>query len=259
MKIIIYTPFYIAMICLMFSCSSTKNNKKIKEPNQKINTEQNNDTKKQYLFDENTEPFYTIDPKLEDIESEIALLKDKVIQYESQISTPNFNTEILKLIKTPNIKHEIELSNGTTIQGTIIYENSNEMIVETQIGQLKIKKNQITKIEDVLPPVAIIEFIGDGIEQIYKDSRTYKGSIKNIGLKRADFVRVIYSIYDQNSDLIAADSSFVSGNVKQYNSGIVSDASVNQNSFADYNVNINIPEDKVVKYFLREIRWEYYE
>ena len=31
---------------------------------------------KQYLFDDNDELFYTVDPKLEDIESEMALLKE---------------------------------------------------------------------------------------------------------------------------------------------------------------------------------------
>ena len=45
------------------------------------------------LFNDETKPFYTVDPKLEEIESEIALLKEQVIQYQSQISTPNFNTE----------------------------------------------------------------------------------------------------------------------------------------------------------------------
>ena len=164
------------------------------------------------------------------------------------------------MIKTPKIKHEIELSNGTTIQGTIIYENADEMIVETQIGQLKINKNEILQIEDVLPPIAIIEFIGDGIEEIYKDYRGYKGTIKNMGLKRADFVRIIYSMYDENSNLIVSDSAFVDGQKYQYNSGIISDASVNQNSFfADYYVTVNIPSDKIVKYHLKEVRWEYYE
>ena len=133
------------------------------------------------------------------------------------------------------------------------------MIVETQIGQLKINKNEIIKIEDVLPPIAILEFIGDGIEEIYQDRRAYNGTLKNIGLKRADFIRVIYSMYDENSNLIVSDSSFVSGEAKQYNSGIISDASLNQNNFADYYVVVNVPSDKIVKYFLREVRWEYYE
>ena len=252
----IYYPFLcLTLTITLFSCSSKKNKAESSSVKDVPMIENTN----QYLFDDNKEPFYTVEPKLEDIESEIALLKEKVIQYESQISTPNFNTEILKLIKTPNIKHEIQLSNGTTIQGTIVYENSNEMIVETQIGQLKINKNEIIKIEDVLPPIAILEFIGDGIEEIYKDQRAYKGTLKNIGLKRADFVRVIYSLYDENSNLISLDSSFVSGDTKQYNSGIISDASLYQNNFADYYVKVSVPSDKIVKYFLREVRWEYYE
>ena len=257
MKIIInHILLALTIVMMLFSCSGKKNNNKIEKG---INSVEEEATNKQYLFDTGVEPFYTVEPKLEDIESEIAVLKEQVMQYESQISTPNFNTEILKLIKTPIIKHEIQLSNGTTIQGTIIYENSNEMIVETQIGQLKINKNEIIKIEDVLPPIAILEFIGDGIEEIYQDRRAYNGTLKNIGLKRADFIRVIYSMYDENSNLIVSDSSFVSGEEKQYNSGIISDASLNQNNFADYYVVVNVPSDKIVEYFLREVRWEYYE
>ena len=252
--IINYIVFALTIVMMLFSCSG---NNKIDKSLDSV--EEKEATNKQYLFDTSVEPFYMVEPKLEDIESEIAVLKEQVMQYESQISTPNFNTEILKLIKTPIIKHEIQLSNGTTIQGTIIYENSNEMIVETQIGQLKINKNEIIKIEDVLPPIAILEFIGDGIEEIYQDRRAYNGTLKNIGLKRADFIRVIYSMYDENSNLIVSDSSFVSGEEKQYNSGIISDASLNQNNFADYYVVVNVPSDKIVEYFLREVRWEYYE
>lgn len=256
-KIMNHILSYLVIAMMLFSCSlGKKNNQKSEEKN---NSELKEPVNMQYLFNASVEPFYNVDPKLEDIESEIAVLKEKVIQYESQISTPNFNTEILKLIKTPIIKHEIELSNGTTIQGTIVYENSDEMIVETQIGQLKINKNEIVTIEDILPPIAILEFIGDGLEEIYQDRRAYKGTLKNIGLKRADFIRVIYSMYDENSNLIASDSSFISGEKKQYNSGIISDASLNQNNFADYYVTVNIPSDKIVKYFLREVRWEYYE
>ena len=253
-KIIFYIILYFSMSIMLLSCSNKKNEKFSVAKNKT-----KNDSTKQYLFDDNDELFYTVDPKLEDIESEMALLKEKVIQYESRISAPNFNTEILKLIKTPNIKHEIQLSNGTIIQGTIVYENANEMIVETQIGQLKINKNEIVEIEDIVPPIAILEFVGDGREEIYQDKRAYNGTLKNLGLKRADFVRVIYSMYDENSNLITSDSTFISGDLRQYNSGIVSDASLNPNNFADYYVTVNIPSDAIVKYFLREVRWEYYE
>ena len=59
-----------------------------------------------------------------------------MIQYQSG-TTPNFNTEVLNLLKNQGIKHEIQLSNGTTIQGVLIYENVDQLIVETQIEPLK--------------------------------------------------------------------------------------------------------------------------
>ena len=71
--------------------------------------------------------------------------------------------------------------------------------------------------------------------------------------------RLILISNDENSNLIVSDSAFVDGEKYQYNSGIISDASVNQNSFADYYVTVNIPTDKIVKYHLKEVRWEYYE
>jgi len=212
-----------------------------------------------YLFENTREPFYTVDPKLEDIESEIAMLKEKVIQYESEIATPNFNTEILKLIKSPKIKHEIQLSNGTIIQGTIIYENADQLILETQIGQLQINKNEIIKTNEVLPPIAKLEFIGDAIEEIYDNKRAYQGSIRNDGLKRADFVRVIYTMHDENSDLIAIDSAFISGSKQIFKSGIISDASIEPGEFSDFYVIINIEDDTNIKYFLRDIKWEYFD
>ena len=165
----------------------------------------------------------------------------------------------LKLLKNPTIKHEIQLSNGTTIQGIIIYENADQMIVETQIGQLQINKNEIIKTNDVLPPTANLEFVGDAIEEIYNDQRAYQGSIKNNGLKRADFVRIVYALHDENSNMIAVDSVFIDGTKKIFNSGLISDASINPGDFATFYVVIKTTDEQEVKYFLRDIRWEYFE
>ncbi len=242
----------ILLIPLFFvACSGEK--KETKSNAQEIND------KSVDLFTSDKEPFYTVEPKLEDIESEIALLKEKVIQYESQISTPNFNTEILKLIKAPKIKHEIELSNGTIIQGTIIYENVDQIILETQIGQLQINKDEIIKTSDVLPPIAKLEFVGDAIEEIYEDQRRYNGTIRNDGLRRADFVRIIYTMHDQESNIVATDSAFVKGEKKIFNSGIISDASIEPGGFADFYVIIDVDSEKNIQYFLRDIKWEYVE
>ena len=256
MRIYINIILLIVLSFNLSSCSSSKKNKVKKETEQKTETVKITNSS---LFNEETKPFYTVDPKLEEIESEIAMLKEQVIQYQSQISTPNFNTEVLKLLKNPGIKHEIQLSNGTTIQGVIIYENIDQLIVETKIGQLQINKDEVVSTEDILPPLANLEFVGDAIEEVYQSKRAYKGAIKNNGLKRADFARVIYSLHDENSNIIAIDSVFVSGSKYIYNSGIVSDASVNPGDFAEFYVSIDLNSEQEIKYFLRDIRWEYFE
>ena len=256
MRIYINIILLLVLSFNLSSCSSSKKNNGKKETNKKTETVKITNSS---LFNEETKPFYTVDPKLEEIESEIAMLKEQVIQYQSQISTPNFNTEVLKLLKNPGIKHEIQLSNGTTIQGVIIYENIDQLIVETKIGQLQIDKNEVVNTEDILPPLANLEFVGDAIEEVYQSKRAYKGAIKNNGLKRADFARVIYSLHDENSNIIAIDSVFVSGTKYIYNSGIISDASVNPGDFAEFYVSIDVNSEQEIKYFLRDIRWEYFE
>ena len=40
----------------------------------------------------------------------------------------------------PQLKHELIMTNGTIIQGTIIAENADAVIVQTQIGQLTKRK-----------------------------------------------------------------------------------------------------------------------
>ena len=156
----------ILLIVLSFNLSSCSSSKKIKGEKETKQKTENVKITNSSLFNEETKPFYTVDPKLEEIESEIAMLKEQVIQYQSQISTPNFNTEVLKLLKNPGIKHEIQLSNGTTIQGVIIYENIDQLIVETKIGQLQINKDEVVSTEDILPPLANLEFVGDATEEV---------------------------------------------------------------------------------------------
>ena len=48
--------------------------------------------------------------------------------------------DLLKLVQAPNLKHEIIMKNGTVIQGTIIFETTDQMIIKTRIGQLTIEK-----------------------------------------------------------------------------------------------------------------------
>ena len=76
---------FLIFIITMHSCSSKKDSESLKSES----LDKKNETS--LLFDGNTDEFYSIEPKIDDIESEIAILKDKVLQYESQISSPTFN------------------------------------------------------------------------------------------------------------------------------------------------------------------------
>ena len=78
----------------------------------------------------------------------------------------------------------------------------------------------------------------------------------NQGDRRADFVRVIYYLWDQNTELIISDSSFVDGPQIVYNSGIVTDTILEPNQSVTFNLKIEIPDSIKVEYITRNINWE---
>ena len=77
-KLKIFIIFLLAIN--LVACSGSKKKKQSTQKTSKtmIKNESNNSS----LFNDDTKPFYTVDPKLEEIESEIALLKhsSKVLQ-----------------------------------------------------------------------------------------------------------------------------------------------------------------------------------
>ena len=68
-----------------------------------------------------------------------------------------------------------------------------------------------------------------------------------------------FVLLSRNTNLISTDSAFVSGTKHIYNSGSISDAAINPGDFAEFYVVINIDTDKEIKYFPRDVRWEYFE
>ncbi len=214
---------------------------------------------KKSTFLETAEPFYPLKETVEDIQTQLDDLRARVIEYETRVSTPSFNTDVLKMIKVPQLKHEINLTNGTLIQGTILQENMDKLIVQTQIGQLTIDKGNVETIQEIAPSNAKIEFSGDAQEKIYDSGKTFSGTVINNGLQRADFVRVIYNLWGSETDLIASDSSFVEGTAVVYHSGIITDTAMRPGETAEFFVNVKFPKDASVQYITRDIRWDSYE
>jgi len=208
----------------------------------------------------NHNPFYPLKDKIEDLEFKINELNAQILEYESSLIAPSINSEILKLVQTPKIQHEIMINNGTIIQGKIIQENAENLIVETRIGQLKIDKLQISSIKEMEPLKANIVFNEMSIEEkISKNNLTFSGSLINNGSRRGDFVRVIYYLWEKDTAPALTDSTFITGNTIIFNNGVISDTSLDPGDNGEFNLSIDIPDSLNIAYWTKEVRYDMFE
>jgi len=204
------------------------------------------------------EPFYPLQETIDDIQEEMADLRARIIDYESRVRSQDNSIDILHKIQYPHLTHEIELTNGTLVNGNIVQENSDRMIVKTQIGQLTIDKSNIVTVKSISPNVPDLKFEGDAIDEIYPNHRIFTGNIYNDGFRRADFVRVIYKLWSEKTELIGIDSTFIDGSKYIYQSGVISDTALEPGSSAEFIVHVSA-DSSLVRYVTREIKWDVFE
>ena len=207
------------------------------------------------------DPFYPMKDKMEDLEFKIDQLRAQVLEYESSLHAPTLNAELLKLIKSPQIQHEINMDNGTIIQGKIIQENSENLIVQTRIGQLKLDKTLVKSINEVEPLLPNIIFNEQSIEEkLSKDNKYFSGTIVNNGGRRGDFIRVIYKLWEPTDTLPSiVDSVFITGNTISYTNGVISDACLNPGDTGTYNISIDIPDTLNISHWTKNIKFNLYD
>ena len=248
---------YIFILCcfIFVSCSGKKptiiKTSSIEAPSAYIDTSQ--------IILESSDPFYPLKESIHDLQTQISDLKSQVVEYESRLHNPIIDAELIKLIKTPDLKNEIVMNTGTILQGTIISENSTQMIVKTQIGQLTIEKEFVTEIREIEPLNPNVEFDGSPEERQSDNLYTYIGKVKNVGGRRADFVRVIYYFWADDTAPIVTDSTFVLCNSTIYVNGVISDASVEPAEIGNFTLTTLIPDSIDVEYITKEIKWNIFE
>ena len=209
---------------------------------------------------ENDEPFFEIKSSIDVLRQQVDSLKKIISVYEEgKGAMPNINEELLDLIKIPQLRHRIELQNGTVVNGEIIEEDDLGVIVQTSIGQLAIEKDKIVDIGEDLPPTAKVELINEPFVDIYTDREEIVGSLKNIGTKRADFVRIIANLWSPTTQLLYQDSVFVSGQNTKYYTGIKSVTSLEPGSISEFKITIPLDSKSEVSYRTYEVRWESYK
>ena len=199
--------------------------------------------------------FFEYESNLRQLKNQIDSLKSIVTAFEKKQTMPNLSREILDLIKTPEFQYRVELKNGTVVMGDVISESDSTLILKTQIGQLVLKKDMVIRKNKYEAPQAKVVFLGDPFVNIYPDRHEFSGKIKNVGEIRADFVRVISSLFTQTTKAAGKDSAFVKGSRKIYDSGVIADTALEPGQTATYNFPVQIKNRRRVQYHTMDIRW----
>ena len=204
------------------------------------------------------ESFFEIKSSIDVLREQVDSLKKIISTYEEgRGAIPNIDEDLLNLIKIPQLRHRIELQNGTVVNGEIIEEDDLGIIVQTSIGQLAIEKDRIIDINEDLPPLAKVELLSEPLVDVYIDREEIRGTVKNIGSKRADFVRVIANLWSPTTQLIYQDSVFISAQSAKFFTGIKSGTSLEPGSTSEFKIVISTSETiDEVSYRTFEVRWE---
>jgi hypothetical protein len=169
---------------------------------------------------------------------------------------PSINKELLNLIRIPELKHRVELTNGTIVIGEILEESEKRVIIQTAIGQLAIDKDKVVNIEKESPPVPKVELMSEPLVSVYPDHEEITGIVKNSGKVRADFVRIIAKLWTPETELAASDSAFASGSIQKYTTGVISDTAIEPGATASFTITVPLEEGaSIVEYRTYDIRW----
>jgi hypothetical protein len=206
------------------------------------------------------EPFFELKSSIDLLHQQMDSLKRVISVYEKgKGAMPTIDEELLNLIKVPQLRHRIELQNGTIVNGEIIQEDDLGIIVQTSIGQLSIEMDRVVNIVEDLPPNAKVEIMGEPFVNAFPDREEISGVVKNVGLKRADFVRVIAHLWTATTELVQTDSIFVTGKQQKYLTGIRTDTALEPGSTSEFKLTIPLPDEDKVSYRTYEVRWETYK
>ena len=203
--------------------------------------------------------FFELEQSMEDIQKEVEMLRNKVMDYEYKPPDSDYTKQLKALIDNPPPAHKISLKNGSIIEGTIEKDKVEYLLVNTEVGLLTLNKSEILGIEDLILPTPELVFIGHGQEEAFESFRLFSGKVMNQGNRRGDFVRVIYSLWGENTQLLGSDSTFIEGSQIIYRSGIVTDSVLEPNQSAQFSLKVAVPDSISVTYVTRDVRWEMFD
>ena len=190
---------------------------------------------------------------------------------------------------------EIVLNNGSSIFGKIVYQDQDVMKVETLIGRLIIERNTIVRVVNQVSAYgntdnessgksdfnnldhvsdasganliqkrmaslsAHLVLVGDITEEKDGSGNTVlSGEIKNVGNKRADFAKIIFTFRINWQGDTKTLTAFISGITNTFDTGISSDNSILPHAVGTFEIVIPASFGSFIGYSY-DIDWSQYD
>ena len=227
---------------------------------------------------------------IEDLRMDIKKLKAELDYLHENLSKLEAQT---KVFANPFAIYnkEIVLNNGSSIFGKIVYQDQDVMKIETLIGQLIIDRNTIVRVVNqvsaygnfdeessnnqsggspdasgvnliqkrVTNMSAHLVLVGDITEEKDGSGNTVlSGEIKNVGNKRADFSKIIFTFRTNWQGDSKTLTAFINGITNTFETGISSDNSILPHAVGNFEMVIPKSFGSFIGYSY-DIDWSQYE
>ena len=196
--------------------------------------------------------------QLAELRFEIKRMNAEISHLNSEIVNLNNRSDMWRNPQDVYTK-KIVLANGTTFNGNVVYQDEQVVKVETLIGSLVLRRDSITRIVENIPETLAEDFqpstplkqparairevrgritsegtrlanvVLDGTikeKKDYSGNTIFRGVVKNVGTRRADFVKVNFVIRKDWAGTTRTLTTFVDGAQTTYETGITTDTAL---------------------------------
>ena len=280
--------YLISIICtlFMYSCGG-KDAEITASPDVNLNESSNGSN---YNLTQDSEVEKNLPEIIEDLRMDIKKLKAELDYQHENLSKLEAQTKVLANPFAIYNK-EIVINNGSSIFGKIVYQDQDVMKIETLIGQLIIDRNTIVRVVNqvsaygnfdkdssnnqsgsspddsgvnliqkrVTDMSAHLVLVGDITEEKDGSGNTVlSGEIKNVGNRRADFSKIIFTFRTNWQGDSKTLTAFINGITNTFETGISSDNSILPHAVGNFEMVIPKSFGSFIGYSY-EIDWSQYE
>ena len=280
--------YLISIICtlFMYSCGG-KDAENTASPDVNLNESSNGSN---YNLTQDSVLEKNLPEIIEDLRMDIKKLRAELDYQHENLSKLEAQT---KVFANPFAIYnkEIVLNNGSSIFGKIVYQDQDVMKIETLIGQLIIDRNTIIRVVNQVSAYgnfdeessnnqsggsldasgvnliqkrvknlsAHLVLVGDITEEKDGSGNTVlSGEIKNVGNKRADFSKIIFTFRTNWQGDSKTLTAFINGITNTFETGISSDNSILPHAVGNFEMVIPKSFGSFIGYSY-DIDWSQYE